>query len=99
MSGDGGVDQVAAQTPETRKGPILVGAREAAVADDIGDQDRRELPGLAHPAPLGGATLAQMPAWVCLYSTRTAHARIPSVPHTNRKGSFGSRNPPKLIGF
>ena len=48
MRGDGGVDEVAAQPSQTRQGAILVRAREPAVADDIRDQDRRDLPGLAH---------------------------------------------------
>jgi len=46
MGGDGGIDQVAAKAP--RKRAILVGAGEPAVSDDIGDQDRGDLPGLAH---------------------------------------------------
>jgi len=37
MRGDGGVDQIAAQPAEARQRPILVGAREPAIADDIGD--------------------------------------------------------------
>ena len=86
MSGDGRVDEVAAQTPQARKGPVLVGAGEPAITDDIGDQDRRELAGLAHRAPLGVAKLAQIPARVCLFWTgSTAHVRIPSVPGTNRE--------------
>ena len=66
MGGDGGVDQIAAEAPKARQGAVLVRAGEPAVADDIGDQDRRELAGLAHRAPLGVATLAQMAAPVCL---------------------------------
>ena len=53
MRGDGGIDQIAAQPPEARQGAILVRSREPAVADDIGDQDRRNFPGLAHGAPSG----------------------------------------------
>ena len=62
MGGDGGVDEVAAQTPKPRERAIFVGAGEPAVSDDVRDQDRREFAGLAHRAPLGVATLAQMPA-------------------------------------
>ena len=65
MSGDGRIDEVAAEPPQARKGPILVGAGEPAITDDIRNQDRRELSGLAHRAPLGAATLAEMPAPVC----------------------------------
>ena len=35
MSGDGRVDEVAAETPQTRESAVLVGAGEPAVADDI----------------------------------------------------------------
>ncbi len=52
MSGDGGVDQVAAQAPEPRERPVFVGAGETAISDDISNQDSRELPGLAHRAAL-----------------------------------------------
>ena len=48
MRGDGGVDQVAAEPPKARERAILVRSREPAIADDIGDQDRRNFPGLAH---------------------------------------------------
>ena len=51
MSGDGGINQIAAQRPQSRQGSILVRAREPAVADHIGDQDRCNFPGLAHGAP------------------------------------------------
>ena len=50
MHGDGGIDQVAAQRPEPRKSAILVGPGEPAVTDNIGDQDRRDFPGIAHGA-------------------------------------------------
>jgi hypothetical protein len=43
MDGDDRVDQVAAERPETSEDPILVGGRESAVADDVGDKNRREL--------------------------------------------------------
>ena len=48
MGGDGGIDQIASEPPKTRKSPILVCAGEPAVADHVGDQDRRDFPGLAH---------------------------------------------------
>jgi hypothetical protein len=53
MGGDGRVHQVTTQAPQARKRPLLVGAGEPAVADDIRDQNRRELPGLAHRSLLG----------------------------------------------
>ena len=76
MGGDGRVDQVAAQAAQARERALLVGAGEPAVADDIRDQDRCELAGLAHGAPLAVATIAKIPAAVCLCEVgRTAHVR------------------------
>src|SRR3984957_2622759 len=54
MERGGWVNEVAAKRPQARKGPILVGAGEPAVPDDIRNQDRRELSGLAHCAPPAG---------------------------------------------
>ena len=51
MGGDGWIDEVAAKPPQARKGPILVGAGEPAITNDIRNQDRCELSGLAHCAP------------------------------------------------
>ncbi len=57
MGGDRRVDEIAAEAPKARESPVLVGAGEPAVADDIGDQDRREFPGLAHcVSPAWGET-------------------------------------------
>ena len=52
MRGDGRIDKVAPQPSEPRQGAILVGAGEPTVADDVGDQDGCNFPGLAHEAPL-----------------------------------------------
>ena len=48
MHGDGRVDQIAAQRPQPRQDPILVGPGKPRIADDVGHQDRREFSGLAH---------------------------------------------------
>src|SRR5208337_4784179 len=53
MHGDGWIDKVAAQRPESRQNAILVRSREPAVADNVRDQNRRDLPGLADGAPSG----------------------------------------------
>ena len=53
MHGDGGIDQIAAQRPQPRQSAILVRSREPAVADDIRDQNRRDLPGSRHSGPSG----------------------------------------------
>ena len=50
VGGDGRVDQVAAKPSKARQRSVLVGPGEPRVADHIGDQDRRELSGLAHGA-------------------------------------------------
>ena len=64
----------------------------AGCSQHVGHQNRRELPGLAHRAPLGVATLIQMPAPVCLFRMgRTAHARIPAVPFAPPDVRSGSR--------
>jgi len=50
VHGDGRIDQVAAQRPQPRENAILVRAREPAVADNIGDQDRSDLSVFGHGA-------------------------------------------------
>ena len=52
VHGDGRIDEVAAQCPEPRKGAVLVRAGEPAVADDVRDQNRRDLPSSRHGARL-----------------------------------------------
>ena len=59
MNGDDGVDEIAAKGPQAREDAILVRACEPAVADDIRDQDRRKLSGLAHCASPVAGRLAQ----------------------------------------
>jgi hypothetical protein len=51
MCGDCWIDEVGTEPPQARERPILVGAGEPAIPDDIRNQDRRELSGLAHCAP------------------------------------------------
>jgi hypothetical protein len=55
------------QRPEPRESPLLVGAGEPAVADDIGDQDRGEFARIAYRAPPAVGRVAQMPVPVCLF--------------------------------
>ncbi len=50
VHGDGRIDQVAAERPQPRQRPVLVGPGEPAIADDVGHQDRGEFSGLAHGA-------------------------------------------------
>ena len=51
-----GIDQIAAQRPQPRQDAILVRAGEPAIADDVGDQDRRDFPRFRH-----GASRARRP--------------------------------------
>jgi hypothetical protein len=51
--GDRRINQIAAQRPESRQRPLLVRSGEPAVADDIGDQDRSDLPRFRHGAASG----------------------------------------------
>jgi len=51
MRGNGRINQIAPQPPESRQGAILVGAGKLAVADHIGGENRGELPGLGHRCP------------------------------------------------
>ena len=50
MSGEGGIDKIVARRAAA-PAFALVGAGQSAIADDVGDQDRRELPCLAHFEP------------------------------------------------
>ena len=50
VNGDSGVDQVAAQRPQSRENTVFVSPREARIADDIGSEYRRKLTGFAHVA-------------------------------------------------
>jgi hypothetical protein len=46
--GDRGINQIAAKGSEPREDAIFIRAGEPAVADDVGHQDRRELPSFGH---------------------------------------------------
>ena len=59
MRVDRGIDQVAAQPPQSRQRAILIRSREPAIANHISDQDRRNFPGLAHSS---GTPALRMPA-------------------------------------
>ena len=89
MRSDGGVDQIAAKTPEARKrGPLL---GEPAIADDVGDEDGGEFPRLAHCAPLGSRHISPSASpSPPIFDGRTAHARNSSVPgHQPGKAALG----------
>jgi hypothetical protein len=50
MHGEDRIDQVAAQRSQPGKDAIFVRSSKPRVADDVGDQDRRQFPRLAHGA-------------------------------------------------
>jgi hypothetical protein len=52
MHRDGRINKVASERPQPRQNPVLVGSRKPRIADDVGHQDRGELPSLAHSRPL-----------------------------------------------
>jgi hypothetical protein len=87
MGGDRGVDQIAAEAPETRKCAILV-AGEPAVSDDIGNQERRKLAGLAHCAPQDTHRIAQ-----------TAKGRPPlDIERSSQGEAVPSQKPERSLG-
>ena len=55
LARDGGVDEVGAQRPQPRERAVLVRARHATEADDVGGQDRGDFAGLGHSS--GNPTL------------------------------------------
>jgi len=56
VHGDGGIDEIAAQSSEPRQGAILVRTGKATETDHIGGQDRREFPFFRHWSPSRSAT-------------------------------------------
>ena len=50
VHGDGRIDQVAAERPQPRQNPVLVGSGKPRIADHVGHQDRGQFSGLAHGA-------------------------------------------------
>ena len=51
MRCDGGIDQIASQSAQSRKGAILIGASKPAVSDHIRRKNGCEFPGLCHGSP------------------------------------------------
>ena len=51
MHGDGRIDQVASERPQSRQCAVLVRTGESAISDHIRRKYRREFPGLGHEAP------------------------------------------------
>ena len=62
MHGDGGSIRSLRSAPQPRQRAILVRAGEPAVADHVGDQDRREFPSFRHSASSRDIRIAQTPA-------------------------------------
>jgi hypothetical protein len=77
VHGDCRIDQVASKGAEPSENSILVRASKSGVADDVGYQDRGELPGLAHAvAEAGRSPVAGASTWLhfhaALIETRRA---------------------------
>ena len=102
---DGGIDQVAAQTPQPRQSAILVRAGEPAVADHVGDQDRRDLSRFRHAAPSGVVSITQKRrdprTCLSLSSNFDVYARLecPTVAHPDRVQSalILTTGPPRAL--
>jgi hypothetical protein len=52
VDGDGRIDEVAAQRAQPRQSAVLVGAGQAAEADDVGSQNRGEFADFTQRRPL-----------------------------------------------
>jgi hypothetical protein len=72
MDRDDGVDQVAVERPETGERSVLVGAGEPGIADNIRNQNRRELSRLAHCAASRNSLAAFLAAGRCWRSVEIA---------------------------
>src|SRR5262249_9010212 len=62
MHCNGRIDQIAAERSQPRQRPILVGAGEPTEPNDIGGQNRRNLPGFGHARPLRAPLYHKAPA-------------------------------------
>ena len=95
MHCDSRIDQVAAKGPEASKDSIFIRTRKPRVADDVGHQDRRQLPGLAHSSgtPAIRIPSAKRSRWArnTVLSLRMARKR--------RRVNFGSIANPDLTSF
>ena len=67
VGGDGRVDQVAAKPSKARQRSVLVSFCKPRVADHVGDQDRRQLPGFTHGASRFG--LSRRSLWAAKANT------------------------------
>ena len=86
------VDEVAAQSAQPRQRQFLVSARQPAVADDVGDQNRRELSRLGHKALSPRRTTRWVEPIAALLRPPIGEARD-SDQFVGRLGSLGARRP------
>ena len=52
MQSDGWFEEIATESAQPRKRPLLVGAGKLAISGHVGRQNCRQLPGLSHERPL-----------------------------------------------
>jgi hypothetical protein len=67
MGGNGRINEVAAEAPQSRKRPILVRPGESAVTDHIRNQDRCNLPRFRHGGPSGTEEDSTNPAQTAVH--------------------------------
>ena len=88
MRGDGRVDQIVAHRPEPRERSLLVRPGEPAVADDIGDEDRSDLPRFHHWAASGFVEAIMNGASALLWRASAGEeARERKPAYSGRQGS------------
>jgi hypothetical protein len=84
VRGDRRLDQIAEERAEPRECSLLVRAGEPAITDDIGDQDRRDFPGIAHGASSCRFHLARGRVWPRSLSNKVATEDERSVTQLRR---------------
>ncbi len=89
MHGDCGINQIAAKGSEPSEDAIFVRPGEPAVADDVGHQDRRELPSFGHCS-------LRMPA--VYHQSRRVAARSPHSCAWANGNFWGDLRTRKLVG-
>jgi hypothetical protein len=111
VCGNRRIDQIAAQRPEPRERSLLVGTRESAIADNIGDQDRSDfrVSAMAPASGLGHAIMNGASALSHGASGRRQRQQINSLFHklylpiffehlrNSRRGPQLQKNEPKRL--
>jgi hypothetical protein len=75
---DDGVDEIAAKGPQARENALFVCPGEPTIADHVGHQNSRELPGLARCTPPAVRRLAQKLSTQCRATLGAGKGRVGS---------------------